>query len=571
MRITAAAMSYISLPPVKGDIFRRGPSQNREKKKSRLLTRALSAPIRRMSKQLLRGTSKKIFKKDRTKSSSEVGVFRDEEQGWIAPATTFETEDTLSPKSFDSLTLSDCTPILVQTEEKVEGEISNSSVVDKSQQDDPNLFWDLEAAVNESAKQNNIFRMKKDIENISHKVEYDGYLLESNENKNAAPLIQVNVEKNTRERVMKEDKNDFPSIQPSATFEQVLTTFDETLSVETEDKRHSMVSLLSKIDTTEIIDENNEIGSLVPVADISFFLDEEGCEDFHCVGRISTQPNDKPPVEIDVDRDSLDDDTASSGLENKNQELYIDDDDDISSTSSYNSYLQAIECITASANSEVEQAVATVLNKRQAETESKEKRQRIVEQAMEFVFDDVEIKTPTYNKKLEVEVQQPQEFVEEEDCVSVSFNPSKDLLLSAMKGASAKAKIDIEQATALALSKIDAVNSTAPKRRAFNLAYAQNRVLGFFCFLFFLFNLNGSSIQLLNAGTKFFSHTKIMKKLQIQTHDNIDVNIRPGLPMWVDKQLAVNAYNNTQIIVKNELIHNIGCEFKIGCLALGNI
>mmetsp|Transcript_6014 Transcript_6014/g.14911 ORF Transcript_6014/g.14911 Transcript_6014/m.14911 type:complete len:539 (-) Transcript_6014:312-1928(-) len=538
MRITDAALSYISLPSSKGDPFRERLSQKKEKKMSRLINRAFSAPIRRMGRQLLENSSKRLSsRKEKRRKASDQEERHDEEQGWIATATTFETEDSLSPKSFDSWTIGDSPSILVQTVEKSD-EVSN---VGSSQQAHSNESWDWEAASNESAEINMVFRSETKVENYDNKTEYNVKVQENDDEENAAPQIGIDAKEYSHGN-KKEDENEGRIIQKA---DDNSISQGDVLTVEPEYVRDSMVSLLSKIDTTEIIDEDNEIGSLVPVADISFFLDEEGCEDSLCAGRISTEHNERPPVEIDVDGDSLDDVVVDYRSQDSDQVLYFDGDDDVSSTSSYNSYLQAIESITSSANSRVEQAVSTLMNKMERNT------------------------THSYTKSQVRAIEEP-EFDDEEDCISVSFNPSKSLLLSAMKGASEKARIDIEKATALALSKIDCVDSALPKKgKSHSSLAAINCVFGLL-FLFLFLNLNGNSLRFL-TGTNMAAYEEGLQRFQIQTLDDTEGNPQSHLSAWEDEQMVVKANNSTQIYLRNDEIYNVGCAFKIRCLALGAI
>lgn len=560
MRIAAAALSYVSLPSSKDDPFNRGPWKKISTKKSRLFTRKFTAPIRRLGKQLLKSSSKKMFRKDKAKRNPDEERLYDEEQGWVTPAATFDTEDTLSPKSFDSLTITDSTSILVETMEKIE-EVSNDSILDSCQSMHINQFWDSEATINASAEICTIFRTENKVEKYSHEFEYNGNGLENHEKENAAPRIEINIKEEIQDN-KKADENENPFIQTLATLEQTSISNDDVLSV-----RDSMVSLLSTIDTTEIIDEDNEIGSLVPVADISFFLDDEECNAFHCTGRISMLWNERPPIEIDVDNDSLEDAREDSQSEDQSLKQCIDSDDDVSSISSCNTYLQAVGNITASVDRKVERAVATVV--KEMGTKNSDRLSSVKEsekQIMAITFEGIETKKPSYEMP-KVQAKQEPEFDEEEGNLCVSFNPSKSLLLSAMNGASTKARIDIEQATALALSKIDSANYASPKRETFNFTAAQNRVLGFIFFLIFLFNSNGNSFQFL-TGIKMFSHNE----RAIQTYETIEVNSPPEFRMWGNEQMVVKADNNkTQVDLNNGPIYNVGCALKIGCLALGNI
>jgi hypothetical protein len=508
MRITNAAMSFISVPTPKGNPFREGPTK--DKRKSRSFTKVLTAPIRRISKELSKRSRRNSSKDDKPTRSSKKLQTQDEEQGWIAPAATFETEDTLSPRSFGSLTTSDST--------------LTCSIMDSSKQFFSDQFLDLEAGVDVSAETNEIFRRETNLQNDTHVIEYVENILENYEKQNAAPQIETT--------------------------------------------RDSMVSLLPRIDTTEIIEEADEIDSLVPAADISFFLEENEEEDgdtFHCVGRISTYYDEAPPVEIDVD--SIDDLSKNSysedidqedvdqdlNIDDVDQEQYVQDDDE----SSYNSYLEAIESITASASSGVELATTMSMDSASIETSS----------------------TPPPEVRFEQELDMQYELdFDDEDYYCISFNPSRELLLQAMEGASAKAKADIERATALALSKMNSASSVLPKQKTLNKARATsksapNRVLGFLFFLLLLFNFNKDSYQFFR-GIQSASHLigidDFQMQAQIQAQSDIFVKSYSDRSMWGKKQI-IERTNKTQVAVKNEHGYNVGCANKIGCLALGNI
>jgi len=511
MRITNAAMSFISVPSPKGNPFCEGPTKN--KRKSRSFTKVLSAPVRRIGKQLSKRLSRNSSKNDKPTRTSKILQTRDEEQGWIAPAATFETEDTLSPRSFDSLTTSDDT--------------LTCSIIDSSQQIFSDQFLDLEAGVDMSAETNTIFRRENNVQDDTHVIEYIENTPENYEKQNAAP--------------------------------QIRTT------------RDSMVSLLSRIDTTEIIEEADEIDSLVPAADISFFLEEieeEDDDSFHCVGRISTHYDEAPPVEIDVDsiddlskksqsedvdQEDIDQELYIKDVEEVDQELYTEDDDE----SSYNSYLEAIESITASASSGVELAMTMSMDSASVETSS----------------------TPPPEVRFEQELDTQYELdFDDEDYYCISFNPSRELLLQAMEGASAKAKADIERATALALSKMNSASSASPKKETLNKARATskstpNRVLGFLFFLLLLFNFNKDSYQFFR-GIQSASHLigieDFQMQAQIQTQSDIFVEPHSDHSRWGKKQI-IERTNKTQVAVKNEHGYYVGCANKIRCLALGNI
>ena len=518
-------MSFISLPSPKGNPFREGPTK--DKRKSRSFSKVLS-PIRRMGKHISKRANRNSAKRNIQERSPTKIQLRDEEQGWIALSTTYETEDTLSPRSFDSLTTTGRTSLLARSGRKEE-EVLPCSLYDLSQRindDDDDL--DLEADFNESASASTIFRTEDNVQDNTNEIEYIGDIPENYEAQNAAPQVVTESKNDFKNKNEEEIGIEYPSIQDLD---------QDRMASNQEETRHSMESLLVRIDTTEVIDETNEIDSLAPAADISFFLNEKDGADFHCVGRLSTPQNEQLPVEINVD--SIDDLSNNSFAEEENQVLYIEDDDEIS-VSSYNSYLQAIECITASASSKVKRAISVAM-------------------------DELEIETPSYTPLKLVGEQDP-DFYDEEDHCRISFNPSRELLLQAMEGASAKAKADIERATALALSKMNSASSESSKRKKGRIP---NRVLGVIFFLLLIFQFGGNSFQLLR-GMKPFSHALGIDEFQVLARNDILMEPHFERGMWGDNKMLAREYE-TQVALNNGRFYNIGCTNKIACLALGNI
>jgi hypothetical protein len=528
MRITSAAMSFISLPSPKGNPFREGPTK--DKRKSRSFSKVLS-PIRRMGKHISKRANRNSAKRNTQKRSPKKIQLRDEEQGWIAPSTTYETEDTLSPRSFDSLTTTGRTSLLARSGRKEE-EVLFCSLYDLSQHinDHDDEYLDLEAGFNESATASTIFRTEDNVQDNTNEIEYIGDIPENYETQNAAPQVVTESKNDSKNKNEEEIGIEYPSIQDLD---------QDRMASKQEETRHSTESLLVRIDTTEVIDETNEIDSLAPAADISFFLNEEDGADFNCVGHLSTPQNEQLPVEINVD--SIDDLSNNSFAEEENQVLYIEDDDEIS-ISSYNSYLQAIECITASASRKVKRAISVAM-------------------------DELEIETPSYTPlKVVGEQELDLDFYDEEDYCRISFNPSRELLLQAMEGASAKAKADIERATALALSKMNSASSESSKRKKGN---TPNRVLGFIFFLLLIFQFGGNSFQLLR-GMKPFSHALGIDEFQVLARNDILMEPHLERGMWGDNKMVAREYE-TQVALNNRRFYNIGCTNKIACLALGNI
>jgi len=604
MRIASAAIRYIAIPSPKAHPFGEGfpPKRNKRKLQPRLLTRVLSsAPIRRIGKHISKRSSKKSSRKDKfEKESNDEQKPRDLEQGWIAPAATFETEDTLSPRSFDSLTASDSTSCLLQTEQNEEDFLINCSILHSSNEFNPDQFLDLEAAINESAGtgliiEPDLYENTLDIEdnentpelcekeNEEEKVLYRSILPSShqiysdqisdleavvNESAYTSTIFRMENDEqdntqcieNTPETCEKQNAAPHPeeesdkecedsSIEHFVSSNHISMNDDETITIEKKaaiiinkysdirspdanSRGSSIESLMSVIDTTTTIDEDNEIDSLVPAADISFFLNDGG-DDFHCVGRLSTYTNEAPPIEINVDAETMSEFPKNS-IEKENQEHNLENYDDISITSSHNSYLEAIESITASAKSDVERA-------------------------MLIAIDEVKIKSSPPKK---------QDIGFEEDYYRVSFNASNTLLIQAMEGASAKAKFDIERATSLALSKYNSARSESSKSETFGKPNVttkpiSNKVLGFLLLIFFLFNFNGNPLEFF-WGMQTISHSLGIDEFQ---YNHIALEPNSDLSMWTEMQ--ANSTASSEMNYENA--YNIGCSDKIGCLALGNI
>lgn len=519
MRITGAAVSFISLPSPKANPFRGGPKKD---KKSRSFNKVF-APIRRLGKQFSQRSSLNSKQNKGKHQASERLLPRDEEQGWIAQAASFETEDTLTPKSLDSIITSDSPSMMKGTGEK-NSEIIFCSVLDSPQQVvDDDEYIDLEVGFNESAN------IVSDDEIEDHETH-----TEQCEEEYAAPPVSTKTEDVFNTNVQENSGNQFSPIED--------LDYDK-MSDDQEASSHSMMSLLSRIDTTEVIDEADEIDSLAPAADISFFLNEEGGNNFHCVGRLSTpQKNREPPVQIDVD--SIDDRSSNSPSTSNNESrgLYIEEEDDFS-LSSYHSYMQAIGSITDSASRKVEGAFSMAMNEFDEETP------QFIPVALDS---DSEVETD-----------------DEDDCVCVSFNPSRELLLQAMEGASSKAKADIERATALALSKMNSTNSMPSKRKPVKSVNPPNLILGFLFFVLLFFQLSGDTVTV-SQGIKSISHAVGIDQFQIIARNSIVTETESVHGPWASQQM-LGRRNDTYETVNNRRFYNIGCKSKVACLALGSM
>lgn len=489
MRIYSAATAYIDAPSSKGDPFRAGPPM-KNKNKSRSFTRLFSSPIRKMGKQLT--------KRSKKGKSQKVLVQRDEEQGWIAQASTFETEGTLSPRSDGTLTTGDSSTLLSHQQVDEESgrllQILPGHYMGVEEASDQ--YFDLEAGLQEQFIDTSA--LYETIVQYRHTSETDG------------------------------------SEEPSQNAQESMVQEDTTNPIPTD------------ICSDAVGEQDEDVDSLAPAVDFQLFHEDEDHEDFRCVGRLST-PNAAPPVEIDIKNDML------INTDNNFKEHQFDEEDDMSSTSSYNSYLQVVQNISSSVNNQVN----TVTN---------------------VSVEEVEIGIPRETRQvymelpgIESESASEDDFDDDESFV-VSFNPSNELILQAMEGASMRAKFDIERATSLALSKINMASSireVVADRAKARGRHSTNRILGFLLFVILFFNMGGKSlIQSMASSTG-------MDNFQMAQQSNDVVVDGHDLTMWVEKNAAPTSIipksNNNELSRNYENAHNVACVFKLGCLAFGCI
>eukprot|EP00536_Pseudo-nitzschia_multiseries_P001046 jgi/Psemu1/282754/fgenesh1_pg.13_\ len=363
MRIHGAAASYIDVPQPKDDPFRGGPSpvkKNRKLSKGRSLTRLLSAPIRSMGKQL----SKRAMKSTDGKKSKRALQLTpgDEEQGWIATATTFETDESVSPRSVETLETRDSTTLLSQIHQEEDEE--ECLATGTLRQLLPSQYLDMQAVVHERNGLNMIspsrsisqgnedstdsqrdenMQEEKSISHLIHGVDVS--------------IMSENIETAVSESIVSPMASDIESTTSS---QNGLTLADEMTS--------STASMMSPHNRGSLrFEEDDEIDSMAPAVDFSLYTEgEDEDDDFTCTGRQLTpvKPKALLPLEIDVENDH---DLYSNSIELSDHEHQDNEDDIISTTSSHNSYLQAIGNITASANSKVERATTTAIEKGHAE------------------------------------------------------------------------------------------------------------------------------------------------------------------------------------------------------------
>jgi len=538
---------------------------------------------------------------------SEHSKHSDDEQGWLVPAYTFETEEAFSPRSAytfeteEGLSPRSVENLVIQTQEeeeecnleliKAQDIECNEQLIDVFQ---CTIISTLQTAVNnERVEPNVIDPDKNDVQNDTKDTEYnekarenpsdhnrffreqtvydvesamvdddlivmgDFSSIESLPEDTTKSTISVNSKQDTsviQDTSMIKDDGDEADDEVDDDADSLVPVADYSLFFEEEDSDDSLfvghlslnstISVNSKQDTSLIIEDDDEADSLVPADDDSLFLEEkEDSDDFLFVGYLS--PNRKPkkriearPVEIDVDDESSDLST-NSRVEDRYQQQKNQDEDAVSLTSSYNSYLQAIESVTAWANSDVERATVMAIDK-------------------------IHIKTP----KDTIEEDTP-DFEEEEDYerYRVSFTPSNALYLQAMEGASAKAMVDIERTTALALRKINAATSTSCKEidntvsnNSVTALNSNNRALGllFFVFLFFSFSGNLERIRSISNSSEI---------------DSFQILQRTGysdLSMWEEKQIVINIKpTNIEVSKKDRKADNVDRAFKLSLLAAG--
>lgn len=315
-----------------------------------------------------------------------------------------------------------------------------------------------------------------------------------------------------------------------------------------------------KDEDEESISTEEEVDSLVPAMDKSLFFDDELEDDDDDVVDDDSDGDfnlpspchlptkrmaavaavAQPPVEILGI-------SINCGIEENHHE-----EDVVSLASSHNSYLQAIESITGSISCNTKEAMRAVMYQSS-------------------------IATPRMVSEVEEEDGNYKEY-------HVSFTPSNELYLQAMEGASEKANLDIERATALALSKINTATSftasnnkdevgnktKSASRVAIAIGYTHNRVLGSLFFVFLIFNWSGNSHQLRDRIQRSISRDTVVDSSTIsQQHNIIIAGEQSQLSTWIkDQIIGSTTTTNDEVVVKiDKTMHNVACADALPCLA----
>jgi hypothetical protein len=312
-----------------------------------------------------------------------------------------------------------------------------------------------------------------------------------------------------------------------------------------------------KDEDEENISTEDEVDSLVPAMDKSLFFDE--LEDDDDVVDNDNDFNPPSPYHLPTKRMAAVAAVARPSVEilgisiNCDMEENHHEEDVVSLTSSHNSYLQAIESITGSISCNTKKAVGAVM-----------------------------YQSSTVTPRMVSEVEEEEGDYKE---YRVSFTPSNELYLQAMEGASEKAKLDIERATALALSKINTTTSFTTSynkdevdnktknasRVAVAVGYTHNRVLGSLFFVFLIFNWSGNSHQLLDRIQRSVSRDTVVDSTAIsQQHNVIIAGEQSQLSTWIENQIiGSTTTTNDEVVLKiNKTVHNVACADALPCLAL---
>mmetsp|Transcript_24603 Transcript_24603/g.67921 ORF Transcript_24603/g.67921 Transcript_24603/m.67921 type:complete len:545 (+) Transcript_24603:85-1719(+) len=544
MRIHSAATSYIDVPQSKDNLFRGGPSPVKKSKnmnRSRSITKLLSAPIRKMGKQLAKRAAMKNIGGKMSKRSLKLS-HDNGEQGWINTAETFDTDESVSPRSVETLETRDSTTQSNQIHQEEEEE--ERSATRTLRQLLPNQYLDMKTFVHNRIELNLLSPSRNLIQGNDNPADTqrEENLQGETTSSHSIPGLDVSM--------ISDDITESESVVSPMASDIASTTSSNNCLTLTQEIASPMSSMISQQNRSSLIlEEDEEIDSMAPAVDFSLYLDREhGDDDSTCVGRQSKTAKTSAllPMEIDVENNN---DLSSHSIELTDHELRGQEDDIVSTTSSHNSYLRVIENITASANTKVERAVTNAFNQIRVEAPVvKDTRQKI-----EYDNDS-------------------RDASDDEESYCISFKPSNDLLLQAMEGASAQAKIDIERATALALSKINTTisqsfNEAAAERANLRAKKSRNRAMGFLFFLFLFLNFDGSSFLRNISSRVGIDDFQTIQGTDVVATSNSD------LTLWVEKKIAPIPIQETsfEISKKYEDAHNVACVFKIGCLAFGCI
>jgi hypothetical protein len=340
-------------------------------------------------------------------------------------------------------------------------------------------------------------------------------------------------------------------------------------------KLNDFADLIKDDDDEESISiEEDEVDSLVPAMDKSLFFDDEleddddddvvdddSDSDFNlpspchlptkrmaAVAAVAAQP----PVEILGI-------SINCGIEENHHE-----EDVVSLASSHNSYLQAIESITGSISCNTKEAVGAVMHQ-----------SSIATPGMVSVMSEVEVEDGDYKE------------------YHVSFTPSNELYLQAMEGASEKANLDIERATALALSKINTATSFTASynkdevgnktknasRVAIAVGYTHNRVLGSLLFVFLIFNWSGNLHQLRDRIQRSVPRDTVVDSSTISQQLSVIIAGEQSQlsrwikdprrkSTWIKDQIIGSTITNDEVVLKiDKTMHNVACADALPCLA----
>jgi len=525
--------------PIRRRKIRKSKEENQNNKnrtKRRSFAKALSAPIRKLYKRSR--TSNEKNKKEKT-SAQRLEQLVEHRQHLITPAHTFDTQEVvISPRSVDSLTVGDSSSHF--QEDRKEYRILLTEEGQNIRDDDKEQEWTL--------RPTRAFDMDEVLSSRS---------FESLKIGNSSSYIQEDEERYQIQIEQDEQRNSVYDGQLEG--QDIVCCTIESSQLQTQPELDLEANLNecgeqhmypdNQLNITEneesSMSTTDEVDSLMPTMDYSLYFDdddEDGDDDDDSYHPPPHQyPNEAmtsatvavaaPPVKfLDI--------SISYGMDIEGEEKQKDphEEEVVSVTSSYNSYLQAIENITASTSDNVE---------------------KVVEAAMDKV-------DTTTLKEIDVE------NCGELDKYYVSFTPSNEMYLQAMEGASAKAQLDIERATALALSKIntaavsiasckdDGKSKTASKV-ANAAGYSHDRVLGFLFLIFLVLGLSGNSHQFLENIRSISNHA-VWDKYPTQ-QDNVVRTIPEEeymqLSIWVENQIAGSASNG--VSKEDKSVHNVVC------------
>jgi len=538
--------------PIRGGIIRQSKKhqKNKSRTKPRSFAKAVSAPIRRLYK-LGRNVNDKNRKEKISEQQSEQLV--EHHQHLIMPAHTFDTQEVvISPRSVESLIVGDSSSHFQEVgkgyqiyiakeqqdirdgDEEQEWIIRPSRAFDMDEVLSPRSFGSLkvddsssyieedeeqyELQIEKDEQQNSIYDEQSECQEIVCCAIGSSQL---------QPQLELDLEANLNEWREVES-----NISNNDIIRQQQIDPDNRLSI-TENEESSMST-------------NDEVDSLMPAMGDSLYFedeDEDGDNDDDSNYLPPHQyPNEvvtssstvaKPPVKILNISIDYGIDIEGKGRQQKN----YDEEEVGSSTSSYNSYLQAIGNITASTGGNAEKDVESAINK----------------------VDTVTIKGTDSEKNRELE-----EF-------HVSFTPSNGMYLQAMEGVSLRAKLDIERATVLALSRINIAAASISCKEADDdektkttstvvnaVGYSHNRVLGFLFFVFLFLGLSGNSLQFLENIRSISNFAEVNNYPTQQ--DNVVRTIAEEhmqLSIWAENQIAESASDD--VSKKDGTIHDVVC------------